>query len=117
MESIKKTVGENLRKICKMKSIKNKELAEHIGVSESCVSNWFHGKNSFDIDNLYSVCQYLDVSVDQVFGVDPIVFGVLNTEENDILVAYRKANEGTKASIRKLLDIPEKTPVHSGSAG
>lgn len=105
MESIKKTVGENLRKICKVKDVKNKQIAEALNVSESSVSNWLKGKNSFDIDNLYAICKYLGVSVDQVFGVDPIVFGVLNPEENDILVAYRKAGEGIKEGVRKLLDV------------
>ena len=108
MESIKKTVGENLRKVCKVKGIKNKQIADFIGVSESCVSNWFRGRNSFDIDNLYSVCQFLGVSVDQIFGVDPIVYGVLNQEENDILVAYRAADSGTRSSVRKLLDVEVK---------
>lgn len=106
MDSIKKTVGENLRQVCKVKKIKNKEIAEYMGVSETSVSNWFRGKNSFDIDNLYSLCCYLDISLDQAFGVDPIVFGVLNEEENNVLVAYRKAGEETKNAIRKILDIP-----------
>ena len=107
MISVKKTVGENLKSVCKVKGIKNKDIADHIGVSESCVSNWLRGKNSFDIDNLYSICQFLDVSIDQIFGISPIVFGVLTQEENNILVAYRKADPGTQASVRKLLDIPE----------
>ena len=108
MESIKKTVGENLKSVCLAKRIKNKDIAQHIGVSESCVSNWLKGKNSFDIDNLYSICSYLGISLDQAFGVAPIVVGALTGAENDILIAYRKADPGTQASIRKLLDIPEK---------
>lgn len=108
MISIKKTVGENLRSVCRVKGIKNKDIADHVGVSESCVSNWLRGKNSFDVDNLYSICQFLNVSVDQIFGIAPIVYGVLKPEENDILIAYRKADSGTRSSVLKLLDIPEK---------
>ena len=108
MISIKKTVGDNLKSVCKVKGIRNKDIADHIGVSESCVSNWLRGKNSFDIDNLYSICQYLNVSIDQIFGISPIVYGVLKPEENDILVAYRKASFEIKAGVRKLLDVSEK---------
>ena len=113
MISIKKTVGENLRSVCRVKGIKNKDIADHVGVSESCVSNWLRGKNSFDVDNLYSICQFLNVSVDQIFGIAPIVYGVLKPEENDILIAYRKADSGTKSSVLKLLDIPEKKSAAS----
>ncbi len=108
MISIKKTVGDNLRSVCRVKGIKNKDIADHIGVSESCVSNWLRGKNSFDVDNLYSICQFLEVSIDQIFGVSPIVFGVLKPEENDIIVAYRKASPGIQEGVRKLLEVPEK---------
>ena len=116
MISVKKTVGENLRSVCKVKGIKNKDIADHIGVSESCVSNWLRGKNSFDIDNLYSICQFLEVSIDQIFGISPIVFGVLTPEENNILIAYRKSGSDIKAGVRKLLDVPDKKSTKS-SAG
>ena len=108
MESIKKTVGENLKAVSKIKGIRNKQIADYMGVSESCVSHWFRGNNSLDIDNLYKLCQFLGVSLDQIFGVAPIVFGALNPEENDIVIAYRKADDGTRASVRKLLDVETK---------
>ena len=107
MESIKKTVGDNLKAVSKVKGIRNRQIAEYMNVSESCVSHWFRGDNSLDIDNLYKLCQFLGVSLDQIFGVDPIVFGVLNSDENDVLVAYRTADAGTKRSVRKLLDLDD----------
>ena len=115
VESIKKTVCENLKSVCKAKKIKNKDIAQAIGVSESCVSNWLRGKNSFDIDNLYLICRQLDISLDQAFGVAPIIVGALTKHENDVLVAYRSADPGTQANIRKLLDIPEEKNDSSAS--
>lgn len=107
MESIKKTAGENLRKICKLKKIKNNQIAEYMGVSTSSVSHWFKGDNFLDVDNLYKLCSYLNVSLDQVFGIDPILVGVLNTDEDAVLVAYRSAGEETRTAIRKILDVHE----------
>ena len=107
MESIKKTVGENLRKICKLKGIKNVDIASYMEVSAGSVTHWFKGDNFLDIDNLYKLCRFLGVSLDQVFGLDPIVVGVLNSDENDVLIAYRNASAEEKNVIRRALNLPE----------
>jgi len=108
MESIKQTVCENLRQIIKLKKIKSKDIAAYMGLSESSISHWLKGDNPPDMDNLYILCKYLNVSLDQVFGIDPIVVGVLNSDENDVIVAYRKASYEEKNVIRRVLCLPEK---------
>ena len=107
MESIKKIVGENLKKVCKLKGIKNVDIANYMEVSAGSVSHWFKGDNFLDIDNLYKLCRFLDVSLDQIFGLDPIVVGVLNNDENELLIAYRNANDDEKNMIRRALKLPE----------
>lgn len=107
MESIKKIAGENLKRICKLKGIKNTQIASFMGVSAGSVSHWFKGDNFLDIDNLYKLCRYIGVSLDQVFGLDPIVVGVLNDEENEVLVAYRNASDDEKKIIRRVLNLSE----------
>lgn len=115
MDSIRFTVSENLRRVCKLKKIKSKDIAQHLGVSTSAVSHWFKCDNSIDMDNLYKICQFIGVSMDQVFGLDPIVVGVLSVEENDILVAYRNAGEETRENIRRILQ-PVEIKKDSGNA-
>ena len=90
-----------------MKRIKNTQVAEYMGVTASSVSHWFRGDNFLDIDNLYKLCKYLGVSLDQIFGLVPIVVGVLNEDENNILSAYRLAGSETKTAIRKILSVPD----------
>lgn len=108
MSEIRKTIIDNIKSVCKVKGIKNVDIAAFMGVSAGSVSNWFKGTNFLDVDNLYRLCQFLGVSLDQIFGVAPIVFGALNPEENEIVMAYRQADDGIKASVKKLLDIPAK---------
>ena len=105
MESIRKTVGENLKRICKAKGIKNYQIADYMGVTESSVSHWFRGDNSIDIDNLHKLCQYLNVSLDQVFGLEPIVSEILSQEEHELIIAYRNISEDEKRLIRRALKI------------
>ena len=108
MTEIRQTIIDNIRAVCKVRKIRQKDIAEYMGVSPGSVTNWFKGTNFIDVDNLYKLCQFLGVSLDQIFGVAPIVFGALNPEENDIVIAYRKADDGTRASVRKLLDVETK---------
>lgn len=108
MSDIRQTIINNIKAICKVKKIKNIDIAEYMGVSAGSVTNWFKGTNFLDVDNLYKLCLFLGVSLDQIFGVTPIIFDALNSEENEIIAAYRKADDGTRASVRKLLDISAK---------
>lgn len=107
MNDLKKTVGANLKSICKIKGIKNYQVADFMGVTASSVSHWFKGDNFLDMDNLVKLCQFLGVSLDQVFGLAPIVNTVLSFDENAIVIAYRSAGAETKANIRRILQVPE----------
>ena len=68
---IRKVIVENLKRICAEKNVKQVEIAEHLGVSQGSVSNWFKGTNSIDIENLAKLCEFLGVSLDQMYGAEP----------------------------------------------
>lgn len=94
MGEIRKTVGENIKKVCALKGIRQVEISEHMGVSQGTVSNWFKGINSIDIENLAELCSFLGVSLDQIFGVAPLTPEVtLSQEETDLLGMYRSLNQ------------------------
>lgn len=77
-------------------------------VSEGAVSHWFKCDNSLDIDNLYAICQYVGVSLDQIFGIDPIFVTALNADENELVLAYRIAGKETRENIRSILKLDTK---------
>ena len=107
MNSIKPIVAENLKQVCKLKKIKNKDIAAHMGVSESSVSHWFKLDNSMDMDNLYQICKYIGVSMDQIFGIDPIIVDTLTPEENELVFAYRNSTNDMQNGVRRFLNLPE----------
>lgn len=72
MGEIRKVIGENIKKICSLKGIRQVDIAEHMGVSQGSVSNWIKGTNSIDIENLAELCRFLGVSLDQIYGVSPL---------------------------------------------
>lgn len=97
MGEIRKTIGENIKKVCALKGIRQVELAEHMNVSQGSVSNWIKGTNSIDIENLAKLCLFIGVSLDQIYGVSPITPSVsLNKDETELVAIYRSLNEGGK---------------------
>lgn len=97
MGEIRKTVGENIKKVCQLKGIRQVEISEHMGVSQGTVSNWFKGTNSIDIENLAELCAFIGVSLDQIFGVAPLTPEVtLSQEETDLLGMFRSLNNQGK---------------------
>ena len=90
MGEIRKVIGENIKKICSLKGIRQVDIAEHMGVSQGSVSNWIKGTNSIDIENLAEQCVFLGVSLDQIYGMSPITPEVsLSNEETELLSLYR----------------------------
>lgn len=90
MGETRKLIGENIKKICSLKGIRQVDISERMGVSQGTVSNWFKGTNSIDIENIAKLCAVLGVSLDQICGVAPLSPNVLlSQEETDILSLYR----------------------------
>ena len=97
MGDIRRVIGENIKKVCSLKGIRQVDIAERMGVSQGTVSNWFKGTNSIDIENLAELCSFLGVSVDQIFGFDPITPDViLSPEETDLLGLFRSLNRSAR---------------------
>lgn len=67
---IKQLIASNLRSICKEKNVKQKQIAELLGVRQGSVANWLNGTNGIDVENLYRLCVYLGVTMNTVFGID-----------------------------------------------
>ena len=90
MGEIRKVIGDNIKRLCTLKGIRQIDIAEHMGVSQGSVSNWIKGINSIDIENLAELCRFLGVSLDQIFGVEPLPVEVtLSSEEADLIHTYR----------------------------
>lgn len=93
MGEIRKTIGENIKKACALKGIRQVDIAEHMGVSQGSVSNWIKGTNSIDIENLAELCHFIGVSLDQIFGIAPIEQeALLSASEKELVSLFRSLN-------------------------
>lgn len=100
MGEIRKIIGDNIKKVCELKGIKQIDIAEYMGISQGSVSNWMKGINSIDIENLAKLCGFLGISLNQVYGVDPITSeSLLSAQENELLSLFRSLNKNGKAML------------------
>lgn len=59
---------QNLRKLMRANHVKQRELADVLGVSEQAVSDKFHGRTNFTLRDLTRIADFFDVSVDFLLG-------------------------------------------------
>lgn len=107
---LKDNIQKNIAFYRKKKKINQKELADRLGVAATTVSGWERGAYTPDIDTLFSICRLLDVTLQEMFGVDELTdtnaiaaVGI----EREIILAYRKADDLSKAMVLRSLGIEE----------
>lgn len=63
-KDIRKIVAKNLASLRKNKKITQSELAEMFGYSDKAISKWENGETLPDIETLYRLCQFYNISLD-----------------------------------------------------
>lgn len=64
METLKKTVGENLANLRKEKKLTQLELAEMFNYSDKAVSKWETGETLPELEVIYQLCEFYGVTLD-----------------------------------------------------
>ena len=98
-DTIKKNISKNIAKYREAAGISQKELAGKLGVVPSRISNWETGANCPTIDILFEVCEILDVSINDIYGVYPDSKFILKYGEQDLLKKYRDLDEHGKRMV------------------
>ena len=60
---------ERFNKPLKISGKKQTEIAEAVGVTKQCVSDYKKGKSVPSIETLYLLCEFLDASADYLLGL------------------------------------------------
>lgn len=92
-DTIRRNISNNITKYRKKAGLSQKELAQKLNVTPSRVSNWEQCSNSPTIDILFDVCNVLNVSISDMYGVSPTIKGVLSTSEWSFIEKYRDLDD------------------------
>ncbi len=103
-KSIKEEIAKNITKYRKIQNISQKELAQRINISQSRLSNWETGVNSMDIDSLMNICNVLNVTINDMYGVYPDANINLNYEEQNLITKYRTLDNHSKEIVQYIID-------------
>lgn len=64
-----KKFGERLRQQREIRGIARQELADHLGVTRTQISDLENGKTGTNLVRLTSICEYYQVSADYLLGI------------------------------------------------
>ena len=108
------TIGDIIRIRRKELNMTQGDLADTIGTTKATVSRWESG-------DIHKMKRSMIAALARTLQLDPLLFlqqeEVLLPDEADVIYAYRAADDGTKAAVRKLLDVPEVKKGPASSAG
>lgn len=62
----------NIRRLLRAYHLKQRDLAEVLGVSEQAISDKFHGRSNFTLRDVSRIADFFDVSTDFVLGREPL---------------------------------------------
>ncbi|MDO4306359.1 MAG: helix-turn-helix transcriptional regulator [Eubacteriales bacterium] len=114
---------QNIRLLCQMKSLSNNALARRAGISPSATSDLLSGKTKPQFYTLLQLCNALEVTIDELFGLNSIneeyseldgddsggqiskSFVGLNAEERSLLLLYNHLSVAKKEMLRIYMDM------------
>ena len=97
----KSLIANNLKAYMKAAGKTQAELAEHLGVTQSCVSNWARGVNSISVEYVPGICEFLGISIARFF----------DDEQNgaaDIAYACISLDEDPRAEVRDFIEFKKR---------
>ncbi len=65
-----KVFGERVKQELKIKNKKQVDLAKHLNVQKSTLSEWLNGNNEPPMKSIVDIALYLNVSTDYLLGIE-----------------------------------------------
>lgn len=89
------TINEILFQKMKQKGLKQKDLAEYLGINQSVTTNWKQRGNNPPAEYLIRICEFLGCNIYELLGVE---------EKNEIIQIYNKLSSEDKAIVDIIFD-------------
>lgn len=87
------TINETMFTLMDKKNIKYIDLANHLNVNKTVVSNWKSRGNNPPADYIVPICELLNISVYELLGAEE---KKLTDQEQLLLEQFRKCSDGNK---------------------
>lgn len=84
------SLGRNLRANRERLGLQQLDVAEHLHMTSASVSNWEKDANVPDMDTLFKLCKFYDVTLDDLTGFTTTTYRSLSMTERQLVEQYRK---------------------------
>lgn len=100
-------VANNIKRLRKLNNLYQKQLADKIGTSSQVISNWERGYTKPNDEDLISLADALDCSVDELLGRKPKI--IESFDDMDVLMfndkeGFDNLSEEDKQELKDLLN-------------
>lgn len=89
-------IGKFIAEVRKQRGLTQKELAEKIGISDKTISKWECGNSIPDISYLESLCDSLDIKVNELLSGERLSDKSYSEKAEENIMALMKENESNK---------------------
>ena len=96
-------ICQKIRYYRKMKGLEQKQLGAMVGVSGNAVTNWEKGRARPDISLIPDLCDILEISFSEIFGMDAPKLQ-MTTHEKNLIQSYRELNEDSQEFVSTVID-------------
>lgn len=86
------TINQRMFEILNKKGLKQKDLAEYLGVNQSVTTNWKMRGNNPPAELLIPICEFLNINIYELLGVE-------NTSQSELERIYKKLQPEDKQII------------------
>ncbi len=90
--------ADNLKKYRKIKGYTQRELSDYLNYHSTAIANYESGRNEPCIDDLITLARLLDVTIDELVGME------LSAEEMILLSVFKKLEKKDRQIITYLID-------------
>jgi transcriptional regulator with XRE-family HTH domain len=97
-----KEFGERLGEILNLKNMQQRDLADRVGMKQNSISQYVTALREPDLVTFVKICRVLDVSADELLGLDPIS-RISSPDEKDVFKGFIDAYSGMSDEGRSLM--------------
>lgn len=97
----------NLKRMMSINDKTQIDIVKDLDFDKSTVSSWVNGTRLPRMDKVQQLADYFGCLRSDLIENKPAAPPTFSPDEKELVSYYRRADGGTKAAVRKLLDIPE----------
>lgn len=96
-------ICERIRFYRDKRGIDQRDMAEQLGITSNSISNWETGRSRPDVNLLPAICEVLDITLNDLFGLESSDANVTD-KQRELITKYEALSSGHQFIVDNLID-------------